>query len=312
MDKPSKFHIIAERLKGMQTRPTVSLFVDLDAVLQENLSEDDSQDDAIARALYAFAQSLGRVVTAKTYFMSELDEQEFVDSHVWVTFGFDPIAVPQDACTQDKVNLSLLFDAYDTIKQTHSDTCVLVTGSTNYTALARKLISQGTTVVMVSNYDSHLRTLPRDSCTYIPIDSVMGHSEEKQEDQGKTTLDVQNYPFHLLIRLLAESERLMPFVGAKYFVTKVMWRLKDLTTHEEKQLVFQEAAERGIVLLYEMENINNNERPVSACRLNPENSLVLEVLGRVPPTHQKRITVKVAGQHRPETTSAPSEPHPTL
>jgi hypothetical protein len=279
MQRDNKFKNLQERLEGMRRKVTVALFVDADSVLTERLQDGAADDEILSKILLDVASSLGRVVTTCVYF-EENRLQPPVNMGAWSTLGYTLRATPKDATTEDGINLPLLFDAFDSGKQETFDLYVLAVGSTNYNALAQRLVAQGASVVLLCNYSREQRTLPRDSCVYVPLRTVVTkpaamRAEKKREPSAP---NVDDFDFARLVTLLAESESRMPFVAAKYFVTRVMWRLKELKTHEEKQAVFQGAAERGIIEFYEQDNIKEDMNKVSAVKLNRDNEFVQSVL----------------------------------
>jgi len=98
-----------------------------------------------------------------------------------------------------------------------------------------------------------------------------------QNGEMSVKQDLSDYDFSEFIELLAASEEKMPFVGVRFFINKVMWRLggNDVQVSQE---IFHQAEELGIVELYKSANINTDAPEVSACRLNRENQLVIDAL----------------------------------
>ncbi len=271
MQRENRFKNIQERMEGMRARPTVALLVDEDSVYTE--LPEAAEDATISSALMEVASAIGRVTHAAVYY-EDGNRDPSLSITAWTAAGFDARTTPEDAVTEDGVNLPMLFDAHDLGKRHTHDVYVLAVGATNYNALVRRIIGHGAAVVLVSNYGRGLRTLPKESCVYMPLRSLV----EAPTAEKKQSVVARDYDFQRFVRVLAESELRMPFVSAKYFVTRVMWRLKDLRTHDEKQAVFQEAAERGLVEFYEQDNIDGSDNKVSACRLNRTNELVTQVL----------------------------------
>jgi len=273
MPRENRFKNIQERLDGMRARPRVALFVDVDSVCADPPQGTTVDDGDLSRSLLEVASLMGRVTRAAMYY-EEGNLDPPIVAHAWTNKGFTIHSTPTDAVTEDGVNLPLLFDAYDEGAQRANDIYVLAVGATSYNALVKKIISHGASVVLISNYPRQRRTLPKESCIYIPLRSVILKPASPVEKRP-STVKAQEYDFKKFVLVLAESENRMPFVSAKYFVTRVMWRLKDLRTHEEKQAVFQEAADRGIVEFYEQDNIDGSDNKVSACRLNRGHELVV-------------------------------------
>ncbi len=309
----NKFSKIRDRLIGMRTIPTVGVFVDVDGVYDE-LEGPEDHNGYLAEAAQAFAQSVGRITHACMYYENGNIDDPPVDPDDWYCHDFTVVPTQEDESAND-INLSLLFDAHALGQQGAFQVCVLVVGTTNYQELARRLISNGITVVLVANYERALRYLPKDSCVYVPIKSVVQEEAVSKGVRRTLGVDPETFDFKTLIELLADSESLMPFVGAKYFVNRVMWRLKKLRTHEDKQGIFQEAAQRGIIEIYETGNVEGQEHAVSACRLRRDHPLVAECLDAptvVNANSDQHITITIEGQSETATIAVPSDHIPTL
>lgn len=309
--RDNKFKKIQERLVGMRSLPTVGVFVDVDSVYDE-VDDEEAYSSLIATAAHEFAESVGRVTHARVYYETgNIDPP--LDHRDWSCYDFVPVPVNEDTVTGDQVNLPLLFDAHELGQRAAFQVCVLMVGATNYNELVKRLIGNGITVILISNYARDARVFSKDSCVYVPIHSVVQQGQAQRELQ-RPSVDVTTFDFKTLVQLLADSENLMPFVGAKYFVNRVMWRLKQLRTHDEKQAVFQEAAQQGIIEIYETDNVEGQEHAVSACRLRRNHPLVMESLGvpvedAAPDTH---ITVTIEGRSDHPTATFPADHLPTL
>ncbi len=90
--------------------------------------------------------------------------------------------------------------------------------------------------------------------------------------------NLENYDFSEFIQLMVASEDKMPFVGVRFFINKVMWRLGN-TDPQICQEIFHQAEELGVIELYKSTNINEGSPDVSACKLDRENQTVRAALG---------------------------------
>jgi len=284
------FSSLQDRIIGMRSRPNVGLFVDLDAVLIDNHNE----DSVLAPPIEEFARTSGRLSKAVVYYTTVMEEADGLDAEEWLKRGITPVATTAQGVTKDDVNLHLLFDAHTEILHGSIEICILIVGPTDYTALARQAISRGITVILVGNYPRDRRVLSRDSCIYLPSRAIFkDDSDEAPPVDKKPSANIESYPFDALIRLLHSSEDRMPFVGARYFINKVMWRLDGMRTPELKQQLFQRAVDAGVVDIYDVDNVDGTQNKVSACRLNPGHELVAQVIESNEDSSNKTETKKV-------------------
>ncbi len=271
---------VQDRIITMRSKPLVRLFVDLDGLLMDK----DEDDSILAPAVERFARTSGRLAGANVYYTTSLENGEGLYSDQWLARGIYPVATTSDGVTKDDLNLHLVFDAHKSIVQEEVDTIIIVSGPTKYTALARRAIHSGVTVLLVGNYPQDQCVLPSDSCIYMPTQRLFSESSEgtpasRREQVAKA--DTAAYQLSGFIKLLNSSESRMPFVGARYFINKVMWRLKDIDTPEERREVFQQAVDCNVVAIYDVENVDGTDNKVSACKLNRAHDLVAETLGTV-------------------------------
>jgi hypothetical protein len=271
---------IQDRVNTIKSRMSVGLFLDLDSVLadlDEYVDEEvfaNLRDKDVADVVHNLALGVGRPSTLNVYYSADLEREDGIEHGVWRARSIQENRTYKESITHDGVNLQLLFDAYDAAVRQRMNIAILVVGQTNYTALARKLIDCGVTVMMVGNYQKENRTLPRDSCLYVPMRSIM-----VDESSVTANVDLDNFDFCQFIRLLSASESMMSFVGVRFFIHKVMWRLgSQFKNPYVCQQLFQLAKDRNLVEVYKQENLEHEGKPVSACRLNRETSEVQSVL----------------------------------
>lgn len=271
---------LEDKISGMQQRSKVGVFIDLDGLLTDR---DDLQDELIAENVRMFAQAVGRFCSGTVYYSHEVVTSDGIDHKAWSRRGFRKVFTQEEGYTTDSVNLDLLFDVHAAALQMQFNTVILVVGKTNYNELSRRLIHDGVAVVLICNYPREHRVLPRDSCIYVPTHALF---EDQYKDQHKEPdFDAEGYDYSSFIRLVATSERMMPFVGINYFVKRVMWRIGDDFREQRLcQQLFQAARERNLIEVYERDNINESGNKVSAFKLNQEHPLVAEVVAELEET----------------------------
>lgn len=281
MSNEGQFKKLEDRVNALRARPSVGVFIDLDSLLmdiEEALDTDTYEtirDPDIAETVLRVAQASGRPSQMAVYYSIDLAKEDEIEYGAWRSRNITPVDTPQEGYTKEDVNLPLILDAYEGAVEGKFEVCILVVGQTDYTALARRLMERGITVLMVSNYPPNRRKLPRDNCAYIPLRPLFS-------DLGHASVDPDEFDYDQLIRLLYESENRMPFVGVRYFIRDVMWRLgegfKNTTTC---QRIFQGAKDRNLVEVYKTTNVNPNRKEVSACRLIRDSDHVTSVIEEV-------------------------------
>lgn len=290
---------IETRVNDIQQRPKVGVFIDLDGLLAD---KDDLQDDLIADRVRTFIKGVGRFCMGTVYYSYDIVKTDEFDHRAWNSRGFQKVLTHEDGFTSNDLNLDLLLDVHATAMRKKMDTLVLVVGTTKYNELVRRVIAEGVAVVLVSNYPREYRTLPKDSCIYVPTYTVFNGEREHRDDVVSLEVeefDPEEFDYSGFIRLLATSESKMPFVGINYFVKRVMWRLGGPFGEVYLcQQLFQAAKEKGIVEVYERENINSSDNMVSACKLDRTNPLVEQVMEELdeaitPKSPEVQVTVDI-------------------
>jgi hypothetical protein len=278
MISEGQFKKLEDRVLSLRARPSVGVFIDLDSLLvdiEEVLDKDTYEnisDHDIADTVAKLAQSVGRPNHLAIYYSGDTERVDGIDHRAWRSNNIEEIRTPQEGYSKEDINIPLILDAQEAAMGDKFEVCILIVGQTDYTALARRLLNRGITVLMVSNYPPNKRVLPRDNCAYIPMRSLF-------EDMGQSSVDPDKFDYDKLIRLLYESEKRMPFVGVRYFIQHVMWRLgTGFKSATLCQRVFQGAKDRELVEVYKFNNIDRNRKEVSACKLVRENARVTEVI----------------------------------
>ncbi len=103
--------------------------------------------------------------------------------------------------------------------------------------------------------------------------------EDDEDGNGDGRLELEDFDWHRFVRLVAWLEQRLPFVGVGYLIKKAMTPENVGTADpRDKQAIFQQAEELGLVEVYYKDNIDEQGDPVAACRLQPDHELVSEVL----------------------------------
>ena len=91
--------------------------------------------------------------------------------------------------------------------------------------------------------------------------------------------DFTEYEWTGFVRLIDELEERLPFVGVRYLVNKVLAPHNcAIADPRLKRDLINEAVDRGIIELYTVGNLDQRLDPVTACRLDRNNTLVGELL----------------------------------
>lgn len=297
---------IESRIVGMCKRPRVGVLIDLDGVLADR---DDLQDKTIAKVIWELACSVGRLCSAVVYYSTAVLKNDDIDNQAWSKHSIKTVHTHDEGFTRDDLNLDLMFDVHAAVMRGQFDTVILMVGTTDYSKLAQRLIYDGVSVVLVSNYPPEKRMLPKHSCVYVPMHTLLRSTRDEEEDD---VLEPADFDYASLIRLLATSQDMMPFVAVSYFVRRVMWRLGEkFQEYRLCQNLFQEAKERGIIEVYERENINSSSNKVSACKLNPEHSMVAEVMKKFEEATRIREEVQITVDIHDSSTDSMTTDHST-
>lgn len=98
--------------------------------------------------------------------------------------------------------------------------------------------------------------------------------------QSGRDVDFDAYAWEPFIGLIDELEERLPFVGVRYLVNKVLAPHNcGIADPRLKRDLMNRAVEDGLVEMYSVGNVDHRADPVTACRLNREHPLVVEVLG---------------------------------
>lgn len=228
-------------------RPRVRLFVDLTDFDSPALIKLFDSPEVLAKTMVRYARSFGSLIDQKVMLPIDTadEQQQYVD-----------------------LMRSLVQEVRDFINSGPQFPCIYMLVGTHpylYTDAAELLASKGNVVVVIGKE-------ARENAQIVQHDLVYYLNAAKLADRGEKP-EVDNYDFGPFVELLLINEKRMPFVSAKYFVNKQMWRLGSQNP-EVSQRIFQAARDRGIIELGKSENVDVESLPVTTCKLNRENQLV--------------------------------------
>jgi hypothetical protein len=231
-------------------RPRVRLFVDLTDYDSRELIQLFDGPEVLAKTMIRYAKSFGSLIDQK-------------------------VMLPIETATEQQYGglfRSVIQEIRDFIASGPQFPCIYVLVGTHpyiYNEAAEELAVKGHVVVILGK-DA------RENAQVAQHDLIYYLSAAKLADRGEKP-EVDNYDFSDFIQLMLANETRMPFVSAKYFVNKQMWRLGSQNP-EVNQKIFQAARDRGIIELGKSENVEAGAMPVTTCKLNREHPAVQLVL----------------------------------
>jgi hypothetical protein len=231
-------------------RPRVRLFMDLtDFDSHEMISLFDSAE-AMIKTLLRYARSFGSLI----------------DQKVMLPSG------PPDDRQYDGLLRSINAEFMDFAAVGPAVPCIYLLVGTHpfFGNEAAELLALKGNAVIVIGKDA------RENAQVIQHDLVYYLSASKLADHGEKP-EVENYDFTAFLQLLLVNEKRMPFVSAKYFISKQMWRLGSQNP-ETNQKIFQASIDKGLIILGKSENVDAGSMPVTTCKVNREHPLVKETL----------------------------------
>jgi hypothetical protein len=109
-------------------------------------------------------------------------------------------------------------------------------------------------------------------------------------------MDFSRYDWAPFVRLIDELEHRLPFVGVRYLVNKVLGpRNCGIEDPRQKRDLINRAVDDGLIEMYEVGNVGERRDPVTACRLDRRNPVVVSVLGPDTASPAVAAGVPVAG-----------------
>lgn len=231
-------------------RPRVRLFVDLTDFDSRVLIELFGNPETLVKTMARYARSFGSLIDQKVMLpLGETDQDPHGDLLRTVAQEFRDFAAagPLVPC------IYLLVGTHPYL----------------YIDAAETLATKGNVVVVVGKE-------ARENAQIAQHDLIYYLNAIKLADRGVRP-DTETYDFGPFIQLLHVNENRMPFVSAKYFINKQMWRLGSQNP-EVNQRLFQAARDRGLIELGKGENVDASSMPVTTCKLNREHPLVKTAL----------------------------------
>jgi len=231
-------------------RPRVRLFVDLTDFGSRELIKLFDSPEVLVKTMVRYARSFGSLIDQKLLPSVESStEQQYGDLL--------------------RTSVQELRDFIDNGPQFPCIYLLVGTHPYMYTDAAEILACRGNVVVVIGKES-------RENSQVAQHDLIYYLNAAKLADRGEKP-EADNYDFAPFIELLLANENRMPFVSAKYFVNKQMWRLGSQNP-ELNQRIFQAARDRGLIELGKSENVDAGALPVTTCQLNRNNPLVRGIL----------------------------------
>ena len=260
-----------------RTSNRVALFLDYENIRRsiEHHFSPAPAPSVVCEKLYELASRFGHVLLANAYgdwSISATDPREFRRRQI------EPRLVLTKENGDDRTDITMSLDALETLYADPGiDVYVVASGDSDFHDLLQRLRRRGKRIVVCGARSDTGRELIRGADKYIALDDLLGVRT------GRTTQpsDWGTYDWTGFIRLIRDLDKKLNFVGLRYVATKVLNPHNcGLSDRGQKQELLNRAIDSGIILPYQVENIEEGGEPVSACRLNGDNPLVVDVLSR--------------------------------
>lgn len=268
----------------------------------------------ISRALVAYAESLGRVGLSRAY--ADWSRIPQTARQLGGT-RLSPVLVPATEEGEDRSHIQLTVDAVQSLYNgDEPDAFVLVSGDPTLLPLVQTIREDGSHVVIVASGESVSEELREAADSFQDLDAVLGGAlgeavlprawrTDPQAEPGEasasapadprkagarrersytgprvTDSEFEGYDWIPFIRLIDELEARLPFVGVRYLVNKVLAPHNcGVDDPRIKRDLINRAVDDGMIEMYSVGNVDNRTDPVTACRLDRDSDLVLQVLG---------------------------------
>jgi hypothetical protein len=257
--------------RGRHAESRVGLFVDWDdlsQVLAEEAGPDQPIDPAevAARAL-RLADAQGRVVLARAYGDWSAGRDAAL---AFRRQRIEPVLVLGDGSLDEPSDLVLSLDALETVLLGPDlDVYVLVGGERPFRELERRL----------RRADREVAVAGIDSGELVVVHAAERAASGERRPRRPRPVDFATFDWGPFIRLLAELEGNMPFVGFGWLLKKKLNADNcGCQTMQERQEMMDRAVDDGLLTLYKVDNIEAGADPVTACRLNRDHARVRAVL----------------------------------
>ena len=267
----------------------------------------------IARSLVRFAGGVGRVGVARAY--ADWSREPEMSRELNGT-RLAPVLVPATDDGEDRSHIQLTVDAMAALLNgDEPDGFVLVSSDPSLVPLVQALRADGSEVVLVASETASADEMRAEADYFMSFEDVMAgkdlepltprsfrgdrapaqrpapsrssgrsHRDRGQRDFGHGTLltepDFTDYDWSRFVRLIDELEQRLPFVGVRYLVNKVLGPHNcGIDDPRIKRDLINQAVDEGLIEMYTVGNVNDRTDPVTACRLDRENDVVVSVLG---------------------------------
>ena len=253
----------------------VALFVDYENIRRsmEHHFDPVPAPKVLCEKLHEIASRFGHLIIANAYAdwsMSGTEAREFRRRQI------EPRLVLTKENGDDRTDITMSLDALETLfVEPGVDVYVIASGDSDFHDLLQRLRRRGKRIVVTSVRPDTGRELIRGSDRFLPLDEVFGPRSPRQVHP----VSWDDYDWTGFIRLIRDLDRKLNFVGLRYVATKVLNPHNcGLSDRAQKQELLNRAIDSGIILPYQVENIEEGGEPVSACRLNHEHELVAATL----------------------------------
>ncbi len=323
-------------------RAHVALLVDF-ANLRQQLALAEGATDAapearaIARALVSYAGGVGRVGVARAY--ADWSREPEVSRQLNGT-RLSPVLVPATEDGEDRSHIRLAVDAMEILYNGDDpDAFVLVSSDASLVPLVQALRADGSEVIVVAAGSTPIEELRAEADHFAVLEDVLGGAvgdalvlrpvrdrgeRGSREDlkpmgqagEGKKPAlppllnesNFENYDWSGFVELIDELEQRLPFVGVRYLVNKVLGPHNcGIQDPRIKRDLINEAVDEGLIEMYTVGNVNERTDPVTACRLDRHNDVVLGYLSDAASAAEDELGDEVAGEReRDGASSAPA------
>ena len=275
----------------------VALFLDFENIrrsIEHNFSA-SPQPEMLSEKLLELGSRFGHVIIANAYAdwsISETSPREFRRRQI------EPKLVLTKENGEDRTDITMSLDAIETLYSSPDvDVYVIVSGDSDFHDLLLRLRRGGKRVVVCGARSDTGRELIRGADKFVPLGELLGMRTARAAE----AIDWDTYDWTSFIRLIRDLDKKLNFVGLRYVATKVLNPHNcGLSDRSQKQELLNRAIDSDIIVPYQVENIEEGGEPVSACRLNSEHALVVEVLA----------SDDAESEASPETAETPEEPEP--
>lgn len=271
---------------------------------------------AIARSLVDYASGVGRVGVSRAYADWSREPQL---ARALSGTRLEPILVPATEDGEDRSHIRLAVDAMAALfNGDEPDAFVLVSSDPSLVPLVQALRSDGSEVTVVAAEPTQATEMAAEADHFVSFHEVLsgtqgeplalrpsrdrvpaadavaapaaralraaGRGEARATQYGGVPLltdsEFSDYDWSAFIKLIDELEQRLPFVGVRYLVNKVLGPHNcGIEDPRIKRDLINEAVDDGLIEMYTVGNVNERTDPVTACRLDRENEMVLEILG---------------------------------